>query len=1130
MNGFTRLTYLCLGCFLALRLAAAESRLIEAEDFQFTGGWLRVADATASGRSLLQAFPVAGQRDPLADAVTQVTLGQPGDYTFWARSRDFAGDRPGTRRFALLVDGARLEKEGGTHGKEGFAWQALGTRTLAAGGHLLNLRDTTHGFGRCDALFIARDAATPVDLTPAQLARCRVKPEPLAAEAPAAFSAARVTVDAAAPLATLASSAMRVAFLAGKDAEGQPWVVRRVSLKSGDTWLPIPDAAGQETLFVQQAASVTADLLKIATWNGARVPVEIAFNGQSVTTCGPASDPYTAAPAARFAPRALVSSDATSVDLVYRSAGGQALPVRWSLDPDDPFTLRVQARLTAPAAGFYSLGFCALEETARERVAFVQLPPLYQFQRLPVSPDMLCNTLTPHPLALAQIPWQTNGAPLCVVVCAEPSDLPFVWPSATNAVCGFSLLNSRARVQPTFFSPVLGSPHSRLEAGATRVINWRVMTRPAEWKATLEACCLNLMKVTDYREPVNASLTEAALNMVDLMMSDESGGWNSELKGFYDIESATMGKHAAPLALLSAATLSRSEAFWAARALPAFEFMLSRKRSAILQSGVDRDGEPVTGQLHVPGDYYGTSGWEGLHRLTTGLNPWLTELALPGGRVRTSTDYNSSWPWTERLAAHRLAPDVMSLADVTANADVWLAKEVYGPQLKPVDFRYFYNIHFYPYWWDVIDLYEATHDPRYLDAAEEGAFHTIAGLWSHPRVPQGEVTVHPGGSQVTYHRVWNKNDKLFRLGWPRQTNDTPEHAVPAWQVSPVGLGLEQPSTYTAFRGAMNNIMQSTWAPHLLRAYRYTGREIYRTFARDGVIGRFANYPGYYLTCFTDREQDPRYPYAGPDITCLYYHHIPVHFAFTVDYLLADADVRSGGQVAFPWVKQKNYAWFNNRIYTAEPGNVYGDSQAVLWIERGVVETDVKTDWLAARSPERFWMMLMNQTRAPKTVVAKLDRAKIGLAEGAGLLYEGDADPFRAARSVTPRTAPALKDDTLTVTVAPLSMVTVGYPAAPRDVFPKCQPLLSSHRTAAAGAFGEAHAFTIRSPWGKDAVYAVLTADAVPGARVTFTCGGVSQVCERFPYEASFYPVSDPAAPVRITALVPGSDARVIDLP
>ena len=1108
---------------LAVGARAAGALFLEAEDFQFLGGWLQVSEKLASGRSILQVGQGGRKDDPAGDALTLVTLDADGEYTFWVRARDFAQDRPKTRRFAMRVDGEPLPIEGGTHGGEGFAWQALGTRALKAGDHLLALRDTARSFGRCDALFIARDGSRPDALTPRQLAACRVRPKLLPAAEPEAFRAARVTCGADAPMALLETPSMRVAFVAGADEAGRTWVVRRTSVRGADgAWRALPDAAGGEALFLLRASNVTANLLRVARWDGARVPVEVSFNGQAFLTARQATDPYTAAPAMRFAPRAVVSAEAGAVELRYESADGEAVPVRWSVDPDDPYTLRAQARLTAKAAGSYSLGFSAFSETDRDRVAFVQLPPLYQFQRLPDGPDLLCNTLTPHPLALAQVPWLPEGAPLSVAVTAEPEDLPFVWPDATNAVCGFALLNSRAQVQPTFFSPVLGSPHARLAAGETRTVRWRVMARPAEWKAALEACCLNVMKVTDYREPVNASLTDAVLNMADLMMDEEFGGWNRDLRGFYDIESATMGKHAAPLALLSAAVLSRSEAFWRERALPTFEFVLSRRGSDILQSGVNRDGNPVKGQLAVPGGFYGTSCWEGLARLTGGLNPWLREAALPGGRFRHARHYNTSWPWTEMLAAHRLAPESVSLGEVAADADAWLAKEVYGRQTRPVDFSFFYNIHFYPYWWDVLDLYEATGERRYLDAAEEGAFHTIAGLWSHPRHPAGNVTVHPDGSQVTYHRVWHKNDELFRLGWPRQPGDTPAREVPAWQVSPVGLGLEQPSTYTAFPGAMNNIMQSTWAPHLLRVYRHTGRDIYRTFARNSVIGRFANYPGYYLTCFTDLVHDPLYPCRGPDITCFYYHHIPVHYAFAVDYLVADAEARSGERVRFPWVKQKNYAWFNSRVYTGEPGEVFGDSGAVLWLERGVVAVgDPKTDWLAARSRDRFWVLLMNQTRAERKVAVRLDAAKIGLAAGAGVRHDGGAAGASAA--------PELAAGACEVSVPPLGLVALGYPAEARDAFPAGEPLAHAHRTAAVGAFGQAHVFTIRSPWGKDAVYVVLTADEVLRGKVLVSCEGETQVCGRFPYEARFYPVRDPAAPVRITTFSPDEGTRVTDL-
>jgi hypothetical protein len=136
---------------------------------------------------------------------------------------------------------------------------------------------------------------------------------------------------------------------------------------------------------------------------------------------------------------------------------------------------------------------------------------------------------------------------------------------------------------------------------------------------------------------------------------------------------------------------------------------------------------------------------------------------------------------------------------VKADADLWLAKEVYGRQTQPVDFQNFYNIHFYPYWWDVIDLYEATGDKKYLSAAVEGAFHTLAGQWSHPRHPQGDITIHPDGSQVTYHPVWHKNDHSSGSAAAAAGRHAGARRACLAGVAG-GPRLEQPSTYTAFRG------------------------------------------------------------------------------------------------------------------------------------------------------------------------------------------------------------------------------------------------------------------------------------------------------------------------------------------
>ena len=316
-----------------LGASAAESLFLEAEAFQFPGGWSRVSDRAASGRYYLQAPQEA--RDPASDALTAVTLDREGDYTVWALSRDYARDRPKTRTFEVLVDGVPLRGRGGAHGREGFAWEALGSRTLKAGDHALALRRTDSPYGRCDALFITRADVSPEALPGRKIIAFRVTPKPLPHAEQATFRAERLTDVGTEALAALSTPSMRVTFVAAKDAAGKPWIARRAQVLCGGAWQELPEAGGSEALFVLQATNVTADLLRAATWKGARTPVDVPFNGTTFKTAGAATDPYTAAPSRRFAPREVVSAEGAGVVLRYEAEDGESLPVRWETDPDE---------------------------------------------------------------------------------------------------------------------------------------------------------------------------------------------------------------------------------------------------------------------------------------------------------------------------------------------------------------------------------------------------------------------------------------------------------------------------------------------------------------------------------------------------------------------------------------------------------------------------------------------------------------------------------------------------------------------------------------------------------------------------------------------------------------------------
>lgn len=147
------------GPALAAAAPAPEGILVEAERFADKGGWSVDAQFThAMGAPFLLAH---GMGAPVADAVTQIRIPEPGEWHVWARTRDWAREwtaaAPG--RFRLLVNGAPLPAILGT-ASGAWGWQKAGALRLPAGPATLTLRDLTGLDARCDALYLSRDPAS----------------------------------------------------------------------------------------------------------------------------------------------------------------------------------------------------------------------------------------------------------------------------------------------------------------------------------------------------------------------------------------------------------------------------------------------------------------------------------------------------------------------------------------------------------------------------------------------------------------------------------------------------------------------------------------------------------------------------------------------------------------------------------------------------------------------------------------------------------------------------------------------------------------------------------------------------------------------------------------------------------
>jgi len=893
-------------------------------------------------------------------------------------------------------------------------------------------------------------------------------------------------------LATIQGSGMRSRFYSQPDIDGVAQITRETAVWISNNWVTVPFIEGDEQLFVQYRNSVTLDTSQ--RWT----------NLWSLTTGGTTQDPFQAAKMEVLIPRSCSQVDSQTVAVTCISVQGRTVQATWKLGAGGG-DLLLTASGTADAAGYYSLGLSSFSScTAAQRTCNV-LEPLFQFQRLPLSPRLLTTSCMPQPMALVQRTFSGISQPVTYGVVAEPTQFAFAFPSQRNAEYGFSILNTDGTIQPAAFNPILGLKGSQLGAGAPLAGAWRVLAIAGDWKAGLEYASSQVLGVTDYRQPYRSSLTHALLNMIDLATNDFASGWDPNLKGPLQIEAQSTVTQPSPLTFISLALLTRNESFYQTRSLPTLEFSVSRPRQHFATDATTNNSSYINTaatQITIPSTFDGTAYWQGAHDLLGRRNPWIAGMALNNGSVRYDTGGTQVPRWLEEMGQYRLSPSPSLLQTITNDCNSWISSQFSAPKTDPVTDGVFYHYGAYPYWWGLLDLYELTTNSTYLAYAEEGAFHTIGGIFSHPMAePGATATANPGGELVPGTQIWWKGADPYRLGWPRSPGDTPERAVPAWLVSLVGYTIEQPITYYATGGGdpkFQPIMMAAWAPQLLRLYRLTGRDIYQTYARNAVIGRFSTEPGYYLHDFTDMFHETDYPYDGPDISSFYYHHFQARLSLVLDYLMAQAETMSLGKVAFPWAKQFGYVWFTDRVF-GMPGCLYGQTNLWPWFDRSAAQVNTEqVDYLFARGQDSFWVVLMNQTNAAVT---------INLTNSASALGTITSLPVKAWQA--DQSLPEMPyAPTMAVTIPGRTLVALRFATQSRDVFPRAVPLTASSASQTlTGQWGTMQAFRTRSPFGSDSLYVVLTGRPTNSTTAaTLQLNGAAPIAESaYPYEFSVYP-------------------------
>ncbi|WP_017259938.1 hypothetical protein [Pedobacter arcticus] len=1098
-SNYTLLISVCFLCICFTQVKAqttADTYMIEAEEFQFPDKWLVSNEIGVSGSKILSVGQTA---IPNGNAYTAIEVQTAGTYDVWTRSSDYPDNRPGTRRFLMYINEVAMSQESGAHGQQGYYWEKVGTAVLNVGEALLRIKDTRGYYGRCDAIILTKlTAFNPNSVTLNDLKDFKISPKilPSSPTSSQAVAPYRLVNDISAVNAEISNGKLKLSFVTVLDETNAPHIVSTTSIFKDGEWLTIDDQREANRVFLLNETNPSVNYMGVyPAWENEMAKITFQSLGQtfSVFDQAQARNPFSAGQLLLCNAITVEKISNQELKVKYTTDSGEIIYGTWKLALDASH-LSLALDFKAQTEGYYSFGVTALQPINLEAVKNVQLPPMFQYQRLPDQPLLVPSALTPQPVSIVET--TINNQEFSFFISGALSNYPLEWATGETSPFGFSLKNESNKVQPISFAPILGFADSKLNVGQSLQREFEIGAVCSTWDNALEYFSNQVYQVKDYRQQLTTSLTNSAINMVDLINSDVASGWDSTMKGFYDIEMdpviAPVVVNTSTLTLLSSAVMSKDENMYIKRALPAIEYTLSRRG----YRWSNKEGTlftPTASSLRLSpySKEFNVAYFEGLDKLLNNANPWIKDLALPNGELRATSS------WSEKLAAYRLTQSANWLNAAIRSADDFLINDVYGVKTDPLGANGFYNVTYYPNWWDLVDIYEVTKDSKYLAAAEKSAFYTIAGLRSYPKVTANLQTIHPGNSYNGTTTIWWKGSEKYRLGFPRTAGDVQEKQIQQDIVSPIGLGFEQPTTLFFPKDPILHVYMSNWSPNLLRVFQYNNREIFQTYARNSIIGRFSNYPGYYARGFTDLPMKPDYPYTGPDVTSMYYHHIPSQLAFTHDFLITEAMQRSQGNINFPYSRQEGFVWFNNRIFGGGKGKIYSDKEVSLYFKKDLVTLDnPAVNYITAISDNKFWVVLLNESPDPSVVNLILTNNVNVASNSVAEVYSND-DCISSSLNMNGRE--------INTTLNQKNAVAISFPLTNPIIEAKIPKVENGMQTVTVdNDWGKFYVFRIRSPFGWDSIYAYLDTPPLENAKANLQTNINNLNIERvaYPYEWS----------------------------
>ena len=205
------------------------------------------------------------------------------------------------------------------------------------------------------------------------------------------------------------------------------------------------------------------------------------------------------------------------------------------------------------------------------------------------------------------------------------------------------------------------------------------------------------------------------------------------------------------------------------------------------------------------------------------------------------------------------------------------------------------------------------------------------------------------------------------------------------------------------------------AAWLLRLAHYANDTLLRDAAYNAVIGRYANFPGYYVTSLhTDvyqRADYPMHPFSDIKYNAIFCNHVWPHIALLADFLVADFYFRSKGKIDYPGTYAPGYAFLTSQVYGAKKGTVMGNKDVQVWMPSHAIQSDgIAFNYLMGHNEKDIFLSLANTFHTRETEHIQLNRKVIPWKPGAEyevIIYDNNGKVRQSS----------MKNGLLTVTLA-----------------------------------------------------------------------------------------------------------------